>query len=1026
MARVVRRGWTGRLMAVALSATSLAVGAPTPEAVPAVHGLPFTRSYPLEEIGNVAPGAHLNFDSFGRLAVVQEGVYAVLNDTSWVQMAPPVDQHSMGMANVVEGGDGNTYYGGRGSWGTVSLAANSLLHPKSLVPPDAPVWAHESSFDHIVPMPDGVYFAGAGGVAYWSFAAQRTRIFTLPDTAEIFSVGDKVFASAQGQPLTHIDGRTGALKPIPGTDFGGSRVEYACALDAGHSLVYVRDGRLLVFDGQRLSPWIGQTRNGLSGSVTALQHLVDGGTAVAITGKGLYLISPSGELNLALTTTPYHRITRLASREPGVLWVAVEDAIEKVYYGGAYTVFGQRLGLPVSWPLVFRWGDRIVVLTSGQLYRSVPQPRGSPGFFEAMPGPAGGEIWAAAARGTQLLVGNGTGVYAAEPDGRFELVLPMRGVNNLSMVGPDLCFVIGHEETAVLRWKDGRWSEAAPRIASVGNTPVTHTSSRAVWVEFGGNRVARLALEDGRLVWRVFAESSWKDALWVNVGIVGDTVMFSGVPDQRQIFFDDRTGKFRDDPALRRLLAQSPYPITRIQKDETGTLWATHRRGVVTFTPQPGGGYAVDGTTFNLVNDLYPSVWLLPGDDVWLTCGRSLYHVERRARGEPTPMPHPMLVSIADGRTNAELFDARSPAARPLELSFRQNSLRFRFFSGTYAWRHAPVYEFRLNGRDNWETLGAGTPLSFPGLREGGYRLEVRLAGERSGANPPAVVDFEIRPPWFRTWPAYLAYGLAAALLVLTLVRWSNARSRRRNLMLEQLVHDRTHQLESTMEKLNEETRISATLAERNRLAGEIHDSLQQGLSGAILQLDATLRLPAVIGQLRARLDVVRNMISFTRHEVQHAVWDMESSLLENADLGDALRKLTELIGSGAAAVSVEVTGEPVALSSAVKHHLLRAAQEATTNAVRHANAGQIAIRLEYQPDTVGLTITDDGVGFLPHDVLSKSIGHFGLRGMRARAKRIGADLQIHSAPGEGTSIRLTVPVNETQPLPVDASANPA
>ena len=232
----------------------------------------------------------------------------------------------------------------------------------------------------------------------------------------------------------------------------------------------------------------------------------------------------------------------------------------------------------------------------------------------------------------------------------------------------------------------------------------------------------------------------------------------------------------------------------------------------------------------------------------------------------------------------------------------------------------------------------------------------------------------------------------------------------RRNVILENLVSHRTDELRVTMQQLNEETRNAATLAERGRLAGEIHDSLQQGLSGLMLHLDATLKLANLPEDVRARLGTARNMVSFTRHEVQHAVWDMETPMLEGTELGEALGKLAALISPGDAQVKVTVTGQPVELPSATKHHLLRIAQEAITNAVRHASARTIAINLAYGVDNISLSITDDGCGFVPSVAHASGIGHFGLRGLRGRAGKINGDLQIDSAPGRGTTVSVTVP----------------
>ncbi|HEY9154061.1 MAG TPA: sensor histidine kinase, partial [Opitutaceae bacterium] len=243
--------------------------------------------------------------------------------------------------------------------------------------------------------------------------------------------------------------------------------------------------------------------------------------------------------------------------------------------------------------------------------------------------------------------------------------------------------------------------------------------------------------------------------------------------------------------------------------------------------------------------------------------------------------------------------------------------------------------------------------------------------------------------------------------------RWSVYIERRRSRALEKTVKERTLQLENAMAKLGEETRRAATLEERDRLANEIHDSVQQGLTGAMLQLDTTLKSTSIAQDLRLRLDVVRNMVSYARQEVQHAVWDMESPLLEGTELPSALKNLVAFVNSGDVGVEVSVVGNPVSLERVVNHNLLRIAQEATTNAFRHAKARKITIGLKYTAQHVELEVSDDGVGFSPNEVLREKVGHLGLRGIRARVKKFGGRLTINSTLGQGTSIIVHVPVGK-------------
>jgi signal transduction histidine kinase len=793
------------------------------------------------------------------------------------------------------------------------------------------------------------------------------------------------------------------------------------------ALLSTRDGRLMVFDGTTATPWAAQARNDLTGRISGLRHLLDGGTAVAITGRGLFLISEKGELFTTLTSSDYHRITAMETREAGVLWTIGEDGVKKIHYGSPLSVFGQRLGLTLSWPIVVGWNGKVIVASGGRLFEAIPGGPGSASRFELNKNSPVDGSWTIAASGSQLLVGNNRGLHIMTPDGSLTRIGADMDIARIVPLENGLCFAIGRTEIAVFRSNNGQCAECAPRIASPGHPSVVHAARESVWIELGMTRVVRVSLRDGKIQSRVFEDFPWKDAHWVNVGIIDDTIILSGPPGKR-LFFDETTETFTQAAVLQRLLERSPQWILRVRKDAAGTIWATHEQGVVTFEPHDGE-YLMDATTFELNNEHFPLVQFLPGNDVWVSTGQSLYHVEEHHAHAPPSTLQPILVSIMDGKTNAELFQQESVStpAPALRLPYAQNNLSFRFFAGSYTWRRTPIYEFRLNGGpDRWTNLGTGSLISFSGLREGTYQLEVRIANSRGSAGLPTTTNFQVLPPWHRTLPAYLLYGLGAGLAVFGLLRWSIHHTRHRNIALENLVRERTEQLTAAMEKLNEETRNAATLAERDRLAGEIHDSLQQGLSGLILQLDATLKLPTLTADVRTRLNVARNMVSFTRHEVQHAVWDMESPLLEDTELGEALRKLTSLINSGAGRIEIDVTGTPQALPSATKHHLLRIAQEAITNAVRHASATNITVRLDYQPEAVCLTISDDGVGFQPDDVLEKSIGHFGLRGLRGRAKKIGGILAIKSLLGEGTLIEIKVPLSAYLNSPRDVVTAPS
>lgn len=976
-----------------------------------VRGLPFTRRYSLEDIGYGPRGARLDFDRFGRIAVIHDGVYAVLNDTVWSNIAERGADRTA-MSNVVSAPDGRMYYGGRTSWGLAETQSDGLLHAVPLVPPDPPEWIRSASFSDLIATDDGVYFVSPNGIAFWDFARKETQLYEHSRISRAFRVGNRVYVSAFNQRLVYVDIDARQLQTAPATDLDTVVVELATSLDENRSLLSLLDQRLVVFDGRQLLPWQPQPMpwgpqagGGAGERVSVLHRLVDGRTAVAVTGKGLFLFSGTGELLLALTSPEYHRITAIASRERGVLWIAAEDGIEKLLYSSALSAFGQRLGLTLGWPIVERWRDRVFVASDGKLYRALHGSPGSPTRFELHPFQPERGAWALAARGPHLLVSGVDLVYAMQTDGTLRPIAEVKDMAHLVLTGRDRCYAIGRSEIALLEWRDGQWIESVARTRGVTYPSVVHRVGDSVWIEMAG-QVGRLWVHDNQLKFDVVPNAEWTSRPWVNIGAADGIVVLSAEFGERR-FFDENLGAWCEAPELERLLERSPYWIARLEKDESGTIWATHDDGVVRFMPR-GSDYEIDASSFDLINDRYPALQVLPGNDVWIIASQSLYHVEHRWAAEPPPSSVPILVSLVDSRGNELLTDAPQGTGE-VRLPFERNSLTFQFFAGTDAGRRAPAYEYQLTNLDPWTPM-AGSQVSFRGLDEGRYTLRVRLSGARHAGMAVAIVPFEILPPWYRTWPAYALFAGLIVGALFGVVRWSSYIERRRNRALERLVQERTRQLEDTMARLNEETRNAATLAERDRLASEIHDSVQQGLTGAILQLDTTLKLSAVGGDLRSRLNVVRNMVSYARQEVQHAVWDMESPLLEGSDLAEALRNLTSFVDSGAVHIEVTVSGEPIPLGRAINHNLLRIAQETTTNALRHAQARNVTMHLDYQTDAVSLTVSDDGIGFAPPAVLEGRAGHLGLRGIRNRVKKLGGSLTIESAPSHGTSIRIVVP----------------
>ena len=178
-------------------------------------------------------------------------------------------------------------------------------------------------------------------------------------------------------------------------------------------------------------------------------------------------------------------------------------------------------------------------------------------------------------------------------------------------------------------------------------------------------------------------------------------------------------------------------------------------------------------------------------------------------------------------------------------------------------------------------------------------------------------------------------------------------------------------------------------------------------------QLDAVaMCMPEEQSPARKYLDMARRMARHSLTEARRSVMDLRASVLEGQDLAAALESGMRMWTAGAGVdVKVDVSGPETVLPQEMEQHLLRIAQEAVTNVVKHAGADRVAIKLHTEARKLYLQIRDNGRGFATPDVFSSRGGHFGLIGMRERAERLGGELHLASNPGEGTEVEVTVPL---------------
>jgi signal transduction histidine kinase len=299
------------------------------------------------------------------------------------------------------------------------------------------------------------------------------------------------------------------------------------------------------------------------------------------------------------------------------------------------------------------------------------------------------------------------------------------------------------------------------------------------------------------------------------------------------------------------------------------------------------------------------------------------------------------------------------------------------------------------------EGLRAGTGLRLRGICNitandtipQSFRLRLRT---------PADVEVMSPAPWWS--PQHAAWALAAMVGAVGLTLAWVVTLRRRVQAQSRLIWERV-QRETAMQ-------------ERQRMARELHDTLEQNFTGIHLCVEAARRaLPDKSSVADRHLTLALEQVTAGIEEVRRSVWALRTHALDSGGLATALGEIGQLLANCSATpieVSTRIEGGPRPLVIEVENNLLRIGQEALTNAVRHGAARRIAVELRYDVQAFRLRVRDDGCGFDP--TAATRPGHFGLLGMRERAAAMGAKLDVRSAVGEGTEVEVTVPLQLTLP----------
>ena len=776
---------------------------------------------------------------------------------------------------------------------------------------------------------------------------QPVSVFSLVENADgELLIGDDISKSTlrlSNGKLEPIFARLGNASPFP-RDMLRDRDGNIWISTLGQGLLRLREGRL-----ERITH-----RNGLSSDmINALTEDREGNIWLG-TARGIERLRDPKVAHLGtLDGLSSDLVTTVYAANPGAVWIGTSGGGLNRLVGGRITQFLMDSGLPST--TVFSLGSDV----------------GSDGSARLWAGTSGGLAYFTGSRFIQVRSAGGQPlerVFAISRDrtGAIALADAAQGLftvrNNIARP----LSIPGLRTQGVYQLQFDRDGVLWIGYYAGGIAALSGTSARVYTVHDGlGEGPVRAIYQDRTgAIWAGTGTglSRFRNGAWTN------WTTRHGLPEGgvHGIVEDDRQGAFW----LVTTIGLVRVPLADLNATQPASNAPPRRLTLRLVGENDGLRLASSGNMLN------PRAIKSDDGRIWLCTQDGVAIVDPdRMRSNLVPPPVVIEQVAVDGKP----LDVNSPSG----VAFQGSRLEIAFTALSLMAPERIRFKYRLDGLDrDWTEDDTHRSVVYINLPPRQYRFHV-IASNNDGVwnNKGAILALRVTPHFYQTkW--FLAFCLALAASTV----WAVDQFRVRGVV----------------------SRFRLIAQERARLTRELHDSLLQGFAGVVYQLEAAARqLDTAPEAGKQRLERAIDQADQTLQEARLTILSMRLPELENSTLPEALSAIAARLTEGTPVVfRLEVKGRVRQLPYDAQANVYLIGREAITNSVNHARASKILAALAYSEKELRLTVQDDGSGFDPQEALAKK-DHWGMAGMRERAKSIGASFALDTSPGRGTKIEL-------------------